>query len=240
MNAVNKLGSPAHQDCPRNQWYVIAFSHEITQAPLQRRIAGDMVAIFRTADGEVIALADRCPHRGMPLSKGKVIDNVIQCGYHGIQYGKTGQCVKIQSQQSLPKAMSVRKYPVVETWQWVWIWPGDSTKADPALIPDHNKLGLGGAEGWYSTPILFMPLDSNSEMLHENLLDTTHISFLHPGMFDSGGTAAVEPDMQFDGNVIRISREFEEVPTSSSAKVFQLREGALYRRLLMTEEYAPN
>jgi vanillate O-demethylase monooxygenase subunit len=239
MSVTSTIGCPAYQGYPRNQWYVIAFSHEISQTPLQRRIAGDLVVMFRTTDGEIVALADRCPHRGMPLSKGTVVGNAIQCGYHGFQYGKMGQCVKIPSQTAIPKLLSVRRYSVVEKWQWLWIWPGDPAKADPSLIPNHDKLGLG-AEGWYATPACIVPMDANYEMLHENLLDTTHITFLHKGMFDSGGTASVEPRIEYDGNVIRISREFDEVPTPSSAQVFKLREGTLYRRKLITEEYAPN
>jgi vanillate O-demethylase monooxygenase subunit len=66
----------------RNYWYVAAFDHEVTRKPLGRIILGEPVVLFRAADGTAIALEDRCPHRRLPLSMGKLVsDDVLQCHY---------------------------------------------------------------------------------------------------------------------------------------------------------------
>ena len=49
-----------------------------------RRIAtpeGD-IAVFRTGDGEIFALKDRCPHKGGPLSQGIVHGRAVTCPLH--------------------------------------------------------------------------------------------------------------------------------------------------------------
>ena len=79
----------------------------------------------------------------MRLSNGgKIIDDNIQCNYHGLQFGPDGMCQKVPSGGPISNQMRVRSYPVTEIWNWIWIWPGDPDKADPALIPDHHELGL--------------------------------------------------------------------------------------------------
>ncbi len=230
---------PAFFEIPRNQWYVAAFSHEVGRTVLQRRLAGDSVVMFRTEGGQVVALADRCAHRGLPLSKGRLVGDAIQCAYHGHEYGVGGRCVKIPSQSAIPAAMAVHAYPVEERWQWVWIWMGDPAKADPSLIPDHGKLGLG-APGWHASPIAVIPMNGNFGLLHENLIDVTHISYLHAGAFDAGDTASIQPSVEYGDNTVKTTREFDEVPTENSARVFNLRVGRKYRRSLITQAFAPN
>ena len=128
---------------PRDQWYVIAFSSEVGRKPLARMITGDPVLLYRREDGTPVALFDRCPHRGMRLSNGgKLIDDAVQCNYHGLEFGPDGMCRKIPSGGPISNQMRVRSYPVVEVWNWIWIWPGDPAKADPERIPDHHALGL--------------------------------------------------------------------------------------------------
>jgi len=66
------LKCPGVMAAPRNQWYIAAMANEVTTAPLSRRILDDLIVFYRTAEGTAVALADRCPHRGVPLSMGKV------------------------------------------------------------------------------------------------------------------------------------------------------------------------
>lgn len=42
----------------------------------------ESIAIFRTADNEVFALLDRCPHKGGPLSQGIIYDRRVACPLH--------------------------------------------------------------------------------------------------------------------------------------------------------------
>ena len=76
----------------RNAWYVAAWSTEIDDELRRFTILGDPVLLFRRTDGTVAALEDRCPHRLLPLSKGKRIGDTVQCGYHGLTFGADGKC----------------------------------------------------------------------------------------------------------------------------------------------------
>src|SRR3546814_275858 len=133
-------------------WYVASFSREVQSgSPLRRVLLDTPVLLYRTEAGQPVALYDRCPHRGAPLSNGKQIGDDIQCGYHGIRYGRDGRCTHVPSQPGTPAAMSVSSYPLVEKWKWIWIWLGDPAKADEGLIPDHDWLLLSD-ESLITTP----------------------------------------------------------------------------------------
>src|SRR3546814_16896615 len=71
----------------RNAWYAAAWSEEIGGTPLGRTFLEQPVVLFRETDGTTVALADRCPHRFAPLSKGKLVGNAIECPYHGLRFG---------------------------------------------------------------------------------------------------------------------------------------------------------
>ena len=240
----NALVCPAYQDFPRNHWYVVAFSHELKRELLARRVLGELLVLYRTANGEPVAIADRCPHRGMPLSKGKLVGDAIQCGYHGFQFGKTGACVGIPSQEAIPSKMAVRAYPIVEKWQWIWAWMGDPAKADPALIPDHHALGLG-RDGYTASPVFCMEIKANYQLLHENLLDTSHITYLHPQQLDASADAANAGEAAFqteyEDGMIRIWRAMPGTrPNAAMARLYRLPQDEPVDRVLMTETYPPN
>ena len=96
---------------------------------------------IRTEDGTPVALEDRCPHRRLPLSMGKLVgDDVLQCHYHGLRFDRTGACVRVPGQDMIPKTARVKSYPVVERYKWLWIWMGDPALADPAKIVDYHWL----------------------------------------------------------------------------------------------------
>jgi vanillate O-demethylase monooxygenase subunit len=236
----NALVCPAYQGYPRNQWYVVAFSNEVKRELLQRRVLGDLMVLYRTEDGMPVALADRCPHRGMPLSKGTLIGDAIQCGYHGFTFGATGGCVRVPSQDAIPSKMAVHKYPLVEKWQWIWAWMGDPAKADPAMIPDHHELGLGRA-GYTASAIFCMEIKANYQLLHENLLDTSHIQYLHPGQLDNDNAGEATFKTEYLDDRIRIVREMPNTLLNAAmARLFKLPEGSLIDRDLVTETYPPN
>src|SRR5437870_4768094 len=92
----------------KNCWQVAAFSHELTEQPLARTFLDERVVLFRTSSGGPAALADRCPHRFAPLSRGKVIDGVVQCPYHGMRFDGSGTCVAIPGQDSIPPGAKAR------------------------------------------------------------------------------------------------------------------------------------
>ena len=159
----------------RNEWYVAAWHDEIKSGELlPRTICGDQIVFWRDTQGKVGAIEDRCCHRLFPLSKGAVCGDIVQCGYHGFEYDASGKCVKIPSQKQIPDNARVRSYPVVERHKCVFIWMGEASRADPTTIPD---LPTSDPQfGWRGTRY---PVKGNYQLIIENLMDLTHLTFVH-------------------------------------------------------------
>ena len=179
----------AQKSWPRNAWYQAAWNSEITDKPLARRILNEPVVIFRGADGKVGVLEDRCCHRASPLSMGTVMPNGLQCGYHGMIFDADGKCVWIPGQDNIPPQARVRSYPTVERQEFVWVWMGDPEKADPSLIidypwnDDHKK--WPHKHGMYHVKCNYM-------LLIDNLMDLTHIPFIHRNTIGGGSGGPME------------------------------------------------
>lgn len=173
----------------REAWYVIGARSEFDRTLKQRTVLGEPLCYYEATDGSLIVLDDRCAHRRFPLSKSRLDGDVIQCGYHGFRYGKDGGCVGVPGGAN-PSAIRVRSYPALHRGPWVWIWTGsDPSSADPALIPWPGDQLAGRDE--YITGYTWNP--ANYGLIHENLLDLTHLQYLHD-VVDDVFTAA-EPVM---------------------------------------------
>ena len=98
----------------KNHWYVAAWSEDVGRTPLRRVLLGESVCSFRKNDGSPIALADRCPHRKLPLSEGKLIGDVLQCGSHGLEFAHGGVCSHVSGQSTIPSWARVKSFPIVE------------------------------------------------------------------------------------------------------------------------------
>ncbi len=159
----------------RNYWYVAASDHEIGPRPMRRIILGEPVVLYRTSNGTPVALEDRCAHRHLPLSMGKLVGDELQCHYHGLRYDTAGRCVRVPGQDLIPPSARVKSYPVVERYHWLWIWMGDPALADPAKITDFHWLD---DPGWGAKP-QYLHVQANWQLIVDNLLDLTHLAFVH-------------------------------------------------------------
>ncbi len=182
----------------RNCWYMAAWSHEVGEASLRRRLLGDPIALYRRSDGTVAALVDRCPHRFAPLSMGTRDGDNLVCPYHGLTFDPQGACVHNPYSDQLPKGASIRSFPTVERDSIVWFWAGDEAKADTALIPDFSMLMISG----HGAPLSgYMAMAAPYEMGIDNLLDLSHIEFVHKGSFAGMGVIfAGEHSLRQEGN----------------------------------------
>jgi phenylpropionate dioxygenase-like ring-hydroxylating dioxygenase large terminal subunit len=159
-----------------NSWYVIAVADTLGRGPVQRWIFGEPVVLFRGPDGAATALLDVCPHRNAPLSLGKVVEDGIQCGYHGFRFNTSGRCIAIPNQTGAPpKALDVRAYPVIERYGLIWLWPGEPDEAARSAPLDWPYFSDPNYRSLYVELIVDAPL----EMLVENLMDLTHVHFVH-------------------------------------------------------------
>lgn len=227
------------EDFLENQWYVAAWSSEVTSdQPFERWICGQPVVFYRDPDGKAIALHGRCPHRNFPLSKARVRGNVLECGYHGLQFGPDGNCVKIPSQDTIPDFCRVATYVLVEKWQWLWIWVGDPALANPDRIPDHNEIRLT-EPGWFAVPALTNSLNGRTQLLHENLTDISHLSYLHPGTIGTDSVAATQVEITEHDGFLRGLRMIRNEKLTGFFKDALGTEGPLDREVLI-DFYPPN
>jgi vanillate O-demethylase monooxygenase subunit len=184
----------------RNVWYMAAWAGEIGDDLFSRRVAGRPVLIFRTGGGALAALEDRCPHRFAPLSRGTRDGDRIVCGYHGLTYDAGGRCVHNSLAGGIPKRAQVPAFPVVERDGIAWVWLGAPEAADPASIPDYSFLPDGPAN---RTVRGVMPLAANYEYGTDNLMDLSHIEFVHKGSFAGRGVIfAGRHEVRADGDTL--------------------------------------
>jgi len=193
----------------RNCWYVAAEAGEVTRTPLARLILGEPVVMYRREDGTPVALEDRCCHRRAPLSKGKVIGDRLQCGYHGFTFDASGACVAIPGQDRVPASIGVRAYPLVERHNYLWIWMGDAARADAGCIPDFSR----AADPGWTTVHDRLPIAAHYQLMVENLIDLSHLAFVHAKTIGTDDTRTV---LRFDrgDDFVRVVREPIEVDTA--------------------------
>ncbi len=159
-----------------NCWYVAAWDHELIDGRLlARTILGKPVVLYKGDSGRVVALDDRCCHRGARLSAGRREGDDLRCMYHGLKFDPTGRCIQIPGQENIPPKLGVRGYPVLERDQLVWIWMGDAAKADPAKILEFPYLR---DPAWHGKPG-YLHYDANYLLIVDNLSDFSHLAFVH-------------------------------------------------------------
>ena len=209
----------------RNQWYVSARSREITREPLMRWICGEPIVFYRTQAGSIAALADRCPHRKYPLSKGQIVGDDIECGYHGLRFGPSGLCTRIPAQNAIPNGFGTRAYPIIERNNLVYVWIGEAEKADASLLHDffENSDPAWAAECDYNH------LEANWQLIVDNLLDLTHLTFVHKTTLASSGIQENPLIVTQEGDIVRARREMPNVEPAPIFRTMRKFEGNIDR-----------
>lgn len=187
----------------RNAWYVAAWDHEVTRALTPVTILGEPVVLYRTEAGAPVALEDACPHRKLPLSMGRLKGDEVECGYHGLTFDCRGACTRVPGAETIPHPAKVRSYPVHERYGLVWIWMGKPDRADPATIfaVDH-----WGDPAWGVNRGESMLLDCHYLFMTDNLLDPSHVAWVHPGSFGGAGTDEVPLETTVHERGVTVSR----------------------------------
>ena len=159
---------------PKNAWYVACTPEEIAERPLGRQVCGERIVFYRGAEGQVAAVEDFCPHRGAPLSLGVVRDGNLVCGYHGLAMGCDGKVISMPGQR-VRAFPCIRRYCVQERYGFIWVWPGDQERADPAQIP---HLAWADDPEWAYGGGLFH-INCDYRLMIDNLMDLTHETYVH-------------------------------------------------------------
>ncbi len=200
----------------KDHWYAIELGNKVGDGPVQVRVHGHDLVLWRSKDGTVNAQSDLCVHRGGSLGGGRVVDGCVQCPYHGWRYDSDGVCVEIPANRAglpIPKKARVDSYPCVERYGFVWAFLGDQPPADrPPLAElaglDHSTEAK--AEGYRAVFGEFTWQASYDRVL-ENAVDIAHTPFVHSGSFGN----ADEPEIQdYDLDEVREGGVLREVSST--------------------------
>ena len=174
----------------QNQWYVVLESDEVKSRPIGVTRLGEKMVFWRDDSGHVRAAVDRCPHRGVALSAGKVLAGQLQCPFHGFEFDSSGKCVLIPANGRsgvIPNAMQLNSYPTYEAHGLIWLWWGDGP-ADDLPVPDFfdnldDSFFYGSARDLWS---------AHYSRVIENQLDVVHLPFIHTRTIGRGNRTLVD------------------------------------------------
>jgi vanillate O-demethylase monooxygenase subunit len=194
----------------RDQWYVAAYGREVGRELFSRTVCGESILFWRTEDGEVTAMSDRCVHRRFPLSQSPshLVGDTVVCGYHGFTYGADGVCVAVPGQTRVPRTARLKRYPVVEQDSFVWVFIGDPDRADTTRIPRAPWLAQ---DGW-TTVSGMEPLAARASLLVDNLMDLSHETYLHGGYIGTPEVAEtpITTEVDDDAGIVYVSRHMDD------------------------------
>jgi phenylpropionate dioxygenase-like ring-hydroxylating dioxygenase large terminal subunit len=174
-------------DFLRDLWYLAALSADVRPGKvLAKTLLGDPVVLGRTRAGAAFALRDLCPHRGVPLSSGALLETpagpLLECPFHGWRFRPDGVCAEIPSLTAQapmrPEQVRCAAYPLHEAHGLLWIYmPGDLKRAGPPLLPppDLGALAVGGRPKAVERRLFDLPLDHAVT----GLLDPAHGPYVH-------------------------------------------------------------
>ena len=190
-------------------WYVACLSGELSgRRPVARTVLSTPLALFRDGQGRAGAVLDRCPHRNVPLSLGRLRDGLLECRYHGWRFDRTGACRAVPGlcgEEPGRRARAAEAFPVVERDGFVWVAPGEGEpEGEPFRFPCVEHPG-------YSTVRRAMTLSGTLHAALENTLDVPHTAFLHGGLF-RGGREPVEVEVIVRQGPDRVEAEYVGEP----------------------------
>src|SRR3954468_2599902 len=134
----------------RDLWYMPAPASSLKPGQMRREmLLGEPVLLGRLKTGEAFALRDICPHRGVPLSAGRILANdTVECPYHGWRFRSNGSCAKIPSltgHESLEAdKIRVRSYALREQDGLIWVYmpakPGAPPSSEPPKVQSTSPM----------------------------------------------------------------------------------------------------
>ena len=199
-------------DVPHNAWYAAATVEEVGRTPLARRALGHRLALYRTTDGRAVALEDRCAHKPVPLSAGRVVGDDLVAAYTGFRYGPDGRCTAVPTQDNVPYGARVHAYPVHEDGTFVWVWPGEPRLAPlrrPPSAPwlqDSEWVTFGDA--WDTK--------ASIRLMQDNFSDITHVAMVDPEIAPPALGAGPPPplEVRVSETTMSFSRSYPPAPVA--------------------------
>lgn len=206
-------------------FYVACLSEElaVTAAPLARVVAGVPLVLFRS-QGRASALIDRCPHRNVPLSLGRVVENGrLECAYHGWQFDCDGVCRKIPGLTDEGSARERRAEACLVREQdgLVWVCP------EPGITPEVAPFELPRFDDGYARIVRVVEAEGTLHATLENALDVPHTAFLHRGLFRGGKKNRIRAIVRRSPDRVETEYLGEPAPTGVAARILAPRGASL-------------
>lgn len=155
-----------------NVWTIAGLARDIREKPVQLRVAGERIVLFRGSDGRLAALIDRCPHRGVALSLGKVEDGLLVCPFHGWRFTVEGKnCHVPWSPNAKLELLGATAIPVREAKGLIWLYTGFEPASEP-MPPETLDAGV-------VVSAQSMLWRAHWTRVMENMLDAPHLPFVH-------------------------------------------------------------
>jgi phenylpropionate dioxygenase-like ring-hydroxylating dioxygenase large terminal subunit len=170
-----------------NVWQIACASNTLGSAPQAIERSGRRIALFRDSHGVAHALEDRCAHRQVPLSAGRVQGDNLECPYHGWQYACEGEVAWVPALGCARRDIRIASFATVESDGFIWVasLPDQAMPLQPQLFPNKN------ASQWHSF-ILQNTFAATVESCLENFLDCPHATFVHRYWFRAPTNAKVK------------------------------------------------
>ena len=185
----------------KDQWYAVLDSKELkVNKPRGYKRMGENLVFWRNNRDEINCIIDKCCHRGAALSGGKIVDDNIECPFHGFQYDNDGKVKKIPAngrEAKIADNFKVRSYLAKEAYGLIWLWYSES-KDDALEIPFFEDLKEGFSYGGFSET---WPVHYTRAV--ENQLDVVHLPFVHKTTIGKGGKELVNgPVVKWQDNLM--------------------------------------
>ena len=199
----------------RRFWYVACQSAELGRKPLARTVVGVPLVLFRDAGGRAAALLDRCPHRNVPLSLGRVVaGGRLECAYHGWQFEAGGRCAVVpgmlvsDGRERRAPAASVR-----EQGGLVWVY------AELDETPTSEPFELPAVGPDYAHVVREVETDATLHATIENALDVPHTAYLHRGLFRGGKQSEISATVRRSADRVEVQYDGEPRPSGVAGRV---------------------
>jgi phenylpropionate dioxygenase-like ring-hydroxylating dioxygenase large terminal subunit len=217
MAVSGDMSERSSDDLLRDIWYFALPSAALEAGKLvARTLCGEPVVFGRGADGVAFALRDICPHRGIPLSDGRMTGSEVECCYHGWRFGSDGVCTAIPSlvegQDMDVSRVRVRRYPISEAQGCLWIFMASDARraSDPPPAPTLPAVARA--------PRIIETMDFPCHVDHAvvGLMDPAHGPFVHKSWWWRSRRSIHAKEKRFGPSELGFSM-LRHAPSSNSA-----------------------
>lgn len=161
-------------------WYVLLRSKDLGRQPIGLSGRGENLVVWRGRSGRAIAMQRYCPHHGADLALGCIQDGELRCRFHGWRFDESGACVAIPGEMKIPSSAHRRLRHIEERYGLVWIWSGTGSPLFPMpTIPELDGTPTNAASHYYVHQYHHDIGSAPFSRMHENAVDTVHVSELH-------------------------------------------------------------